>query len=79
MKSKIKRILGVFILLSLSITSYAQFNTIGSYRHRKVINQNPLESQETPKDTIVVSDSFPESELNEKEGEMIPPARGKAG
>lgn len=74
MKSKIKRILGVFILLSLSITSYAQFNTIGSYRHRKVINQNSLESQETPKDTIVVSDSFPESELNEKEGEMIPPA-----
>lgn len=72
MKSKIKRILGVFILLSLSITSYAQFNNIGSYRHRKVINQNPLESQETPKDTIVVSDSFPEFEINEKEGEMIP-------
>ena len=44
----------------LNVTSYAPFNTIGTYNHKRIKTTNPLKPTEAPTDSISMTDSISE-------------------
>ena len=44
----------------LNVTSYAQFNTIGTYNHKRIKTTNPPKPTEAPTDSISMTDSISE-------------------
>ena len=52
----------------LNVTAYAQFNTIGTYDHKRIKTENPSKPVETPTDSISMEDSISEPGIIEKLG-----------
>ena len=53
-----KIILSVLCAFLLNVQTYAQFNTIGTYNHKRVKTANPPKPTEAPTDSISVQDSI---------------------
>ena len=53
-----KIILSIACTFLLNVTAYAQFNTIGTYDHKRIKTENPSKPVETPTDSILVTDSI---------------------
>lgn len=53
-----KIILSVLCAFLLNVQTYAQFNTIGTYNHKRVKTANPPKPTEAPTDSISVEDSI---------------------
>ena len=64
-----KIILSVLCAFLLNVQTYAQFNTIGTYNHKRVKTANPPKPTEAPTDSILMSDSISESVNYEIVGE----------
>ena len=56
-----KIILSVLCAFLLNVQTYAQFNTIGTYNHKRIKTANPPKPTEAPTDSILMSDSISES------------------
>ena len=52
----------------LSTSAFAQFNTIGTYNHKRIKTENPSKPVETPTDSISMEDSISEPGIIEKLG-----------
>ena len=52
----------------LNVTAYAQFNTIGTYDHKRIKTENPSKPVEALTDSILVTDSISEADIIEKLG-----------
>ena len=64
-----KIILSVLCAFLLNVQTYAQFNTIGTYNHKRIKTANPPKPTEAPTDSILMSDSISESVNYEIVGE----------
>lgn len=64
-----KIILSVLCAFRLNVQTYAQFNTIGTYNHKRIKTANPPKPTEAPTDSILISDSISESVNYEIVGE----------
>ena len=64
-----KIILSVLCAFLLNVQTYAQFNTIGTYNHKRVKTAHPPKPTEAPTDSILMSDSISESVNYEIVGE----------
>lgn len=63
-----KIILSIACTFLLNVTAYAQFNTIGTYDHKRIKTENPSMPVETPTDSISMEDSISEPGIIEKLG-----------
>lgn len=63
-----KIILSIACTFLLNVTAYAQFNTIGTYDHKRIKTENPSKPVETPTDSISMEDSISEPGIIEKLG-----------
>ena len=52
----------------LNVTAYAQFNTIGTYNHKRIKTTNPSKPVEAPTDSVLLADSISEPDIIEKLG-----------
>ena len=66
-----KIILSIACTFLLNVTAYAQFNTIGTYDHKRIKTENPSKPVETPTDSISMEDSISEPGIIEKLGSNI--------
>ena len=64
-----KIILSIACTFLLNVTAYAQFNTIGTYNHKRIKTANPSKPVEAPTDSISVEDSISEPTEIEMVGE----------
>ena len=64
-----KIILSIACTFLLNVTAYAQFNTIGTYNHKRIKTANPPKPVEAPTDSISVEDSISEPTEIEMVGE----------
>ena len=64
-----KIILSIACTFLLNVTAYAQFNTIGTYNHKRIKTTNPSKPVEAPTDSISVEDSISEPTEIEMVGE----------
>ena len=53
-----KIFLSIACTFLLNVTAYAQFNTIGTYDHKRIKTENPSKPVETPTDSILATDSI---------------------
>ena len=65
-----KIILSVLCAFLLNVQTYAQFNTIGTYNHKRVKTANPPKPTEAPTDSISVEDSIYEPTEIEMVGDI---------
>lgn len=63
-----KIILSIACTFLLNVTAYAQFNTIGTYDHKRINIENPSKPVEAPTDSISMEDSISEPGIIEKLG-----------
>ena len=63
-----KIILSIACTFLLNVTAYAQFNTIGTYDHKRINTENPSKPVEAPTDRISMEDSISEPGIIEKLG-----------
>ena len=64
----IKIILTTICTFLLNVTAYAQFNTIGTYDHKRIKTENPSKPVEALTDSILVTDSISEFDMTDKFG-----------
>ena len=64
-----KIILSIACTFLLNVTAYAQFNTIGTYDHKRIKTENPSKPVEAPTDSISMEDSISEPTKIEMVGE----------
>ena len=55
-----KIFLSIACTFLLNVQTYAQFNTIGTYNHKRIKTTNPPKPTEAPTDSISMTDSIPE-------------------
>ena len=63
-----KIILSIACTFLLNVTAYAQFNTIGTYEHKRIKTANPSKPVEAPTDSVLLADSISEPDIIEKLG-----------
>ena len=63
-----KIILSIACTFLLNVTAYAQFNTIGTYNHKRIKTTNPSKPVEAPTDSVLLADSISEPDIIEKLG-----------
>ncbi len=63
-----KIILTTICTFLLNVTAYAQFNTIGTYDHKRIKTENPSKPVEALTDSILVTDSISEFDMTDKLG-----------
>lgn len=63
-----KIILSIACTFLLNVTAYAQFNTIGTYNHKRIKTANPSKPAEAPTDSVLLADSISEPDIIEKLG-----------
>lgn len=63
-----KIIFSVLCTFLLNVTAYAQFNTIGTYNHKRIKTANPSKPAEAPTDSVLLADSISEPDIIEKLG-----------
>ena len=63
-----KIILTTICTFLLNVTAYAQFNTIGTYDHKRIKTENPSKPVEALTDSILVTDSISEFDMTDKIG-----------
>ena len=61
-----KIILSIACTFLLNVTAYAQFNTIGTYNHKRIKTTNPSKPVEAPTDSVLLADSISEPDIIEK-------------
>ena len=49
----------------MNVQTYAQFNTIGTYNHKRIKTTNPPKPTVAPTDSIIVEDSISEPDMTE--------------
>ena len=63
-----KIILSIACTFLLNVTAFAQFNTIGTYEHKRIKTANPSKPVEAPTDSVLLADSISEPDIIEKLG-----------
>ena len=63
-----KIFLSITCTFLLNVTAYAQFNTIGTYDHKRIKTENPSKPVEAPTDSVLLADSISEPDIIEKLG-----------
>lgn len=63
-----KIILSIACTFLLNVTAFAQFNTIGTYEHKRIKTTNPSKPVEAPTDSVLLADSISEPDIIEKLG-----------
>lgn len=63
-----KIILTTICTFLLNVTAYAQFNTIGTYAHKRIKTTNPPKPAEAPTDSILMSDSISDTIMKDTLG-----------
>ena len=63
-----KIILSIACTFLLNVTAYAQFNTIGTYNHKRIKTTNPSKPVEAPTDSVLLADSISEPDIIENLG-----------
>lgn len=63
-----KIILSIACTFLLNVTAYAQFNTIGTYNHKRIKTANPSKPVEATTDSVLLADSISEADIIEKLG-----------
>lgn len=63
-----KIILTTICTFLLNVTAYAQFNTIGTYAHKRIKTTNPPKLAEAPTDSILMSDSISDTIMKDTLG-----------
>lgn len=64
-----KIFLSIACTFLLNVTAFAQFNTIGTYDHKRIKTTNPSKPTEASTDSILMSDTLSEPVFSEKSGE----------
>lgn len=63
-----KIFLSIACTFLLNVTAYAQFNTIGTYDHKRIKTANPSKPVEATTDSVLLADSISEADIIEKLG-----------
>ena len=63
-----KIFLSITCTFLLNVTAFAQFNTIGTYDHKRIKTENPSKPVEAPTDSVLLADSISETDIVEKLG-----------
>ena len=66
-----KIFLSIVCTFLLNVTAYAQFNTIGTYNHKRIKTANPPKPAETMTDSISLSDTISVVDIDEKLGNDV--------
>lgn len=66
-----KIILSIACTFLLNVTAYAQFNTIGTYDHKRIKTENPSKPVEAPTDSISLADTITVPDMDDKFGNDV--------
>ena len=55
----------------LNVTAFAQFNTIGTYDHKRIKTENPSKPVEAPTDSISLADTITVPDIDDKFGNDV--------
>ena len=66
-----KIFLSIACTFLLNVTAFAQFNTIGTYDHKRIKTENPSKPVEAPTDSISLADTITVPDMDDKFGNDV--------
>ena len=66
-----KIFLSIACTFLLNVTAFAQFNTIGTYDHKRIKTENPSKPVEAPTDSISLADTITVHDMDDKFGNDV--------